>query len=138
MTEYIKPISAKETYALRHEVMWPNMPFNHIILPKDEEGVHFGLFVNDKLIAVVSTFTKNNEIQFRKLATATLEQGKGYGGRLLAHVVTYAKACKVSKIWCNARRDKTEFYFKFGFEQTNTIFTKYNIDYVVMEKMIKP
>ncbi|MBC8768429.1 GNAT family N-acetyltransferase [Arenibacter sp. BSSL-BM3] len=116
--------------------MWPNMPIDYIILPNDEQGIHFGLFVNNTLISVVSLFIENKEAQFRKLATTNLEQGKGYGGRLLSHLITYAEGKKVNKIWCNARVDKKDFYLKFGFKSTNTVFIKHKIDYVVMEKMI--
>tara|TARA_R110002049_G_scaffold29171_5_gene99123 strand:- start:2250 stop:2666 length:417 start_codon:yes stop_codon:yes gene_type:complete len=136
MTENIRLISAKDTYPLRHDVMWPNMPINYIMLPNDEQGTHFGLFVNDALISVVSLFIENNEAQFRKLATANKEQGKGYGSRLLSHLIAYAVGEKVDKIWCNARADKKEFYARFGFITTNTVFTKHKIDYIVMEKMI--
>ena len=140
MTDYIQvqEISAVETYPLRHEVMWPNMPMDYIVLPNDEQGIHFGLFSNDTLITVASLFIENNIAQFRKLATAIPEQGKGYGSQLLSHLIAYAKDKKVYKIWCNARTDKKEFYLKFGLEVTNIAFRKHEIDYVVMEKIIIP
>jgi predicted GNAT family N-acyltransferase len=136
MGETIKEISATDTYPLRHAVMWPNMPVDYIFLPHDGQGIHFGLFKNDILIAVVSLFIENNKAQFQKLATATSEQGKGYGSQLLSHLITYAKDKKVEKIWCNARKDKKAFYVKFGFEVTDRVFGKQEIDYVVMEKLI--
>ncbi|MCM4172130.1 GNAT family N-acetyltransferase [Arenibacter sp. TNZ] len=116
--------------------MWPNMPLNYIILPNDEQGIHFGLFLNDVLVSVVSLFIKNKEAQFRKLATAKTAQGKGYGSQLLSYIIAYAEDNKVSKIWCNARMDKKDFYLRFGFEVTNKVFSKHEIDYIVMEKMI--
>ena len=138
MTDYIKEISALDTRPLRHAVMWPNMPMDYIVLPHDEQGIHFGLFSNDTLIAVASLFIENNIAQFRKLATAKAEQGKGYGSQLLSHLIAYAEDKKVNKIWCNARTDKKEFYLKFGLEITNIVFRKHEIDYVVMEKNIIP
>ena len=136
MTDYIKEITAADTYPLRHAVMWPQMPLDFIILPDDEKGIHFGLFKNDTLIAVASLFIENNIAQFRKLATATPEQGKGYGSQLLSHLLAYAEDKKVKKIWCNARKDKAAFYFKFGLKVTKRVFRKQEIDYVVMEKLI--
>jgi predicted GNAT family N-acyltransferase len=136
MGETIKEITAVDTYHLRHTVMWPNMPLDYVILPNDAQGIHFGLFKNDILIAVVSLFIENNKAQFRKLATATSEQGKGYGSQLLSHLIAYTKNKGVNKIWCNARADKKEFYLKFGFEFTNKVFRKKEIDYVVMEKIV--
>lgn len=138
MTDYIKEITAVDTYPIRHAVMWPQMPLDYIKLPDDEKGIHFGLFKNDTLIAVVSLFIENSIAQFRKLATATAEQGKGYGSQLLSFLIAHVEVIKVEKIWCNARADKKEFYSKFGFEVTNKVFRKQEIDYVVMEKIIIP
>ena len=132
----IKQIKAEATYFLRHTVMWPDMPKNYIILPNDGEGTHFGLFVNNVLTSVVSLFIDYKVAQFRKLATATAEQGKGYASILLTHVMAYAERKKVNRIWCNARMDKKEFYLKFGLHSTHTTFTKGEIDYVVMEKIL--
>jgi len=116
--------------------MWPKMPIAYIILPNDAQGIHFGFYKNKVLTAVVSLFIDNNIAQFRKLATATADQGKGYGCQLLSHLITYAEVRKVGKIWCNPRTDKMEFYMKFGFKVTNSVFSKEEIDYVVMEKII--
>lgn len=42
---------------------------------------------------------------------------------------------EVSKIWCNARTEKTFFYEKFGMEIKGEKFYKGNIEYVKMEKV---
>jgi len=42
----------------------------------------------------------------------------------------------VKKIWCNARKNKGNFYKKFGLEETNTSFIKDGKDYVIMEKYL--
>ena len=52
----IKEIQAKETYELRHQVMWPNKKKEFVILENDKEGIHFGLFKDENLISVVSRY----------------------------------------------------------------------------------
>lgn len=132
----IKQIQAEATYSLRHTVMWPDRPKNYVILPNDGEGIHFGLFVDNTLTSILSLFIENNAAQFRKLATAKEEQGKGYASMLLTYVMEYSQRKKVNRIWCNARTDKTTFYLKFGLNITKTSFTKGEINYVVMEKIV--
>ncbi|KAI0382196.1 GCN5-like N-acetyltransferase [Hypomontagnella monticulosa] len=41
----LRPISAADTYALRHAVLWPNKPQAYSQLPDDLSGHHFGAFV---------------------------------------------------------------------------------------------
>lgn len=132
----IKQISAGETWPLRHHVMYPNEPFEFVKLPDDFEGNHFGLFENDRLVTVVSLFLKNNELQFRKLATETSRQGKGYGSMMLQWVFDYAAKISATKIWCNARVNKAEFYKKFGFVETNDTYMETGIKFVVMQKVL--
>lgn len=132
----IKSIPAKATWALRHEVMWPNKPLEYIKLPEDQHGRHFGLFLDDVLVTVASLFIKSDSAQFRKLATKTTEQGKGYGSKMLHHLLKEAQRVGAKRIWCNARCDKTHFYHNFGLTETPVTYTKGHIDFVVMEKML--
>jgi predicted GNAT family N-acyltransferase len=130
----IKEISAEATWPIRHMVMWPDQPFDYIKLPEDKNGVHLGLFTDQQLISVVSLFLADEEAQFRKLATLTAEQGKGYGSQLLRYTLEVARNLGAKKVWCNARANKTDFYAKFGMHKTNTSYTKGGIDFVILEK----
>jgi len=136
MSIKITQISTQETWALRSRVMWPNKPLEFVMLKEDAEGIHFGLWNESKLISVVSLFVKNDSAQFRKLATETSEQGKGYGTLLVKHLIAYASHLKIKKMWCNARADKTGFYKKFGMQKTRKAFCKENIEFIIMEKTI--
>lgn len=130
----IQPITAEETLPIRHTVMWPNKPFDYVRLSHDEDGHHFGLFVDQKIVAVISLFITDGEAQFRKLATLEAYQGRGYGSQLLTEVIEVVKQAKVRTLWCNARYDKTAFYTRFGLKKTNTKFRKGGIDYIIMER----
>ena len=130
----IKSISPEETYDLRHRVMWPDHPREFIKLPEDGIGIHFGLFVSNKLISVISLFISNEDAQFRKFATADSEQGKGYGSQLLRHIIEYSLTNGIQRLWCNARVDKTLFYKNFGFKETKVMYNKGGIDFIILER----
>lgn len=132
----IKQIKTSETWSLRHQVMWPGRSIDYVKLPEDEQGIHYGLFVSGGLISVISLFITQEEAQFRKFATLTSAQGKGYGTRLLSHLITQAEYKGIKRLWCNARIDKTAYYRRFGMTPTQTTFSKGGIDYMVMELSI--
>ncbi|GGW31776.1 GNAT family N-acetyltransferase [Arenibacter certesii] len=134
MKKIIKQITVAETYELRHKVMWPNKPISFIMLPNDAEGIHFGLFVDEALVSVVSLFIEDSKAQFRKLATLEKEQRKGYGSLLVSHLILLTEQKKLTELWCNARANKQEFYMRFGILPTSNQFSKAGIDYIVMKR----
>lgn len=130
---HIERVPPKVVWPLRHVVMYPNKDFDSIKLPQDEMGVHLALYEGDRAISVISLFIENNALQFRKFATLQEEQGKGYGTRLLQHVIALAREQALSRTWCHARQSAAPFYRKFGFRETGEAFSKGGIDYVIME-----
>lgn len=132
----ITKIQKEQVWELRHKVMWPNEDFNYIKLKDDVSGIHLGLFKDNILISVVSLFIDKEEAQFRKFATLRSEQGKGFGSRLLESVFEEAKIHDVKRIWCNARKNKSHFYQKFGLQETDRSFMKNGKSYVIMEKFL--
>ncbi len=132
----IREISAAQTWPLRHLVMWPDQPLAYIQLPNDHEGKHYGLFVEQQLVSIISLFKDSHSVQFRKFATLANFQKKGYGGALFQYVFEIVKKDGSSKVWCNARIDKASFYQKFGMVETNRHFRKGEIDYIIMEKEV--
>ena len=135
MNYEIHKINSDEVLNIRHKVMWPNKSIDYVRLQNDSDGKHFGLFINNKLISVISLFIKNNEAQFRKFATLKDEQGKGYGTILLNKIINLVVTDDIYKLWCNARVDKTEYYLKFGLTITDKKFNKGGIEYVIMERV---
>jgi GNAT superfamily N-acetyltransferase len=136
MTTKIIEITADETLPIRHQVMWPSKSINYVKLPNDFEGRHYGIFLDEKLISVISLFITDTEAQFRKFATIKEYQGKGYGSLLLQEIFVMVKDISITKIWCNARQNKTDFYTKLGMVTTNRTFVKGGVDFVIMERIL--
>ena len=136
MSIEIREIKAEDIYPIRHEVMWPDKNIDFVKIDDDTEGVHFGLFDDGILVSIVSLFLKKDGVQFRKFATLTAYQGRGYGTKLLNYVFQYFENQGVKKIWCNARSNKAAFYARFGMLETDRRFVKEGIAYVVMKKNI--
>ena len=132
----IQEITAQQTLPIRHEAMWPDKPMDYVKLPHDEAGQHYGLFIQDKLISVISLFREGPSAQFRKFATLTEFQGKGYGTILLKYIMELAEKEGLNRLWCNARVHKSGYYHKFGLKETEECFDKGGISYVVMEKIL--
>lgn len=129
----IRTINASDTWKIRHEVMWPDQPFEFVQLEEDNSGIHFGVFIEENLVSIVSCFLDGDEMQFRKLATLNHFQGKGIASALLNHILTFAKEKGVKRVWCNARSNKTEFYKKFDMRDTKQTFTKAGQDFTIMD-----
>lgn len=120
---------------MRKQVMYPNQDIDFVKLTDDEKGLHIGVFENEELVSVMSIFLEGRAVQFRKLATRVDMQGKGYATALMQWLIDYANDLKFERLWCNARMEATDFYKKFGYEETTTCFEKNGYNYVVMEKL---
>jgi GNAT superfamily N-acetyltransferase len=136
MDAKIRKVDKEEVWEIRHKVMWPDKELDYIKLEDDDVGIHFGFFKEDRLISAISLFIDEGEAQFRKFATIQQEQGKGYGSALLNAVLKEAESHGVDKIWCNARKEKSNFYKKFGLVETNTCFIKEGKSYIIMERFL--
>jgi GNAT superfamily N-acetyltransferase len=133
---HIEQISPRLTWRIRHQALYPELDFAKVILEDDDDGIHLGLFDQNTLISVASLFKRDTSMQFRKFATLSEYRGKGYGTELLAYLTDYAKSTGCDHIWCNARRNASGFYSKFGFLETEKTFSKNGHDLVIMEKII--
>ncbi len=129
----IKEITASLTWPLRQSVMYPEYSLEYVVLEKDFEGKHFGGYIEEELVCVVSLFINTNIAQFRKLATLEKHQNKGIGSKMLNHIFNYSKEKNCTKIWCNARVNKAAFYHKFGLKETNKTYVESDIKFVIME-----
>ncbi len=124
----------EDVLKLRQEVMYPDKDIDFVKLPDDDKGLHIGVFENEKLVSVMSIFLNGRDVQFRKLATKTDMQRKGYASALMKWLIDYAIDMKLERLWCNSRIETTDFYKKFGYKETNERFSKNNHDYIIIEK----
>lgn len=134
MTNFrIEEILPKDTYALRHEVLWPNMAKEFVMLDNDIDGIHYGVIKNQEVISVISVYIDESVAQFRKFATKPSEQGKGYGTHLLRHIISEIRKKNINRLWCNARIHKAAYYENFGMVRTPNKFVKQEVSFIVME-----
>ncbi len=115
----IKKINAKDTFPVRHLVLRKGKPIETCHFEGDEKATttHFGLFVNQNLIGVISLFQENhpyfetkNAFQIRGMAVLENFQGKKYGAKLLAYAEAYCFSEHATLIWFNARASAVPFY----------------------------
>lgn len=130
----IRPASLALVRDMRHRVMYPSLSPEAVILPDDESGTHLGLWADGRLVSVISCFDRGDSLQFRKFATETAMQGKGYGSAMLAFVMQDANARGKKKIWCNARVSATALYQKFGMTAVGEPWEQYGLAFIKMEK----
>jgi GNAT superfamily N-acetyltransferase len=133
MNAVVEQIFPSLTWRIRHEVMYPDHPLDFVKLENDFGGMHFGLYLNHELTGVVSLFINGEEAQFRKLAVLQKEQGKGLGKQLMEYLIDFCKAQHIKLLWCNARVNAQDFYFKLGFTPTNQTYTAAGYDFVRLE-----
>lgn len=129
----IKSIKPSDTWQIRHEVMWPDEHLAFVQLEEDQSGLHFGVFIEEKLVSIVSCFISENEMQFRKLATLQEFQGRGIASELLEYIFQLARKKDLRRIWCNARSNKKSFYEKLGMKDTFQTFSKAGQEFTIME-----
>ncbi|SFG95129.1 GNAT family N-acetyltransferase [Pedobacter insulae] len=133
----IEQIFPSLTWRIRHVTMYPHQPYDFVKLEHDFDGIHFGIYVDYELTGVVSLFMEDGIGQFRKLAILPEAQHQGLGSQLMTYLIDFCKVQKLTKLWCNARVNSTEFYTKFGFHQTNQTYSAAGFDFVRMELVIQ-
>lgn len=129
----IEQIPYQSTWPIRLEVMYPNENLDFVRLENDADGIHFGLFYEDKLTGIVSLFQEENVYQFRKLAILDNVQKMGFGSKIMKHVIEFCKDKNATKLWCNSRVNAKDFYKRLGFHETETTFFKDGYDFVIMK-----
>ncbi|PJJ54789.1 GNAT family N-acetyltransferase [Hymenobacter chitinivorans] len=125
----IRPITPEQTYPLRHAVLWPDKPREYVQVENDGAGYHFGAFLGEELVAVISLFVDAGQARFRKFATAPEWQKQGIGSRLLERVMQEARQLGAGQLWCDARQDAAAFYQRFGMVGEGPVFYKGDIPY---------
>ncbi len=142
----IKKIVAIATYPIRQMILRPGKSITTCYFEGDflEDTFHFGLFIDDEMIGVVSIFTNSNDIfesknqmQIRGMAILEAYQKKGFGAQLLQKAENIALINNSNLIWFNARQNAVSFYSKLNYQTIGNAFEIENIgSHFVMFKKI--
>ncbi|WP_331836786.1 MULTISPECIES: GNAT family N-acetyltransferase [Erysipelothrix] len=125
----IQTTSLQQVLPIRHHAMYPDGPITLAQTEDDAMALHYGLFMDQHCLSVISVVKHDDTVQLRKFATLPGFQNQGYGSMLLSHVLSLYKG----RIILNARTSKISYYKRFGFTQTDQTFTRNDIDYCIME-----
>lgn len=125
-------IKAEDTLPIRQRVLWPNKPIEFCLVEGDETASHFGVFHNDVLVGVASTYKLDAAIRLRKFAVENHLQGLGLGTVLLTHVLSQVKLSEASVFWCDARENAVHLYERFGLSVDGERFYKSGLPYIKM------
>ena len=142
----IKEISAFETIIVRHPVLRFGKPIETCRFEGDDlpTTLHFGLFYEDQLSAVISVFEEKsilffeeNQFQIRGMAVLEPHQKKGFGEALLKYCENQIRNNRVEIIWFNARQTAIGFYEKYQYQKIGDGFeiADIGIHYVLFKKL---
>jgi Predicted acyltransferase len=98
----------------------------------DYQSLHCFMSENDKVVAYLRAFYKEDYVQVGRILT--LKHGLGYGRMLLEQSLPIIQErMKCQKICMDAQKHAVGFYEKFGFQVTSDEFLEEGILHVVME-----
>jgi GNAT superfamily N-acetyltransferase len=142
----ISKISSLETFPVRHPVLRTGKPIESCSFEGDdlETTTHFGLFLNEAIIGVVSLFEATNKLfpqkkqfQIRGMAVLKEHSKQGFGKTLLQHCEKYCRNQHANLVWFNARTEATGFYEKMGYQKTGNPFDIKDVgEHSVMFKLV--
>jgi GNAT superfamily N-acetyltransferase len=121
----IQKIASTETYPVRHIVLRAGKPIESCQFQGDELETtnHFGYYINNQIIGVISIFEINNKqflvqksFQIRGMAVLPSFQKQGIGEALVKESEKFCTTQKANLIWFNARTTAVGFYQKMGYE----------------------
>ena len=119
-------ISTEQALAVRHPVLRAGQDLKTAKFDIDylNHTAHFGLEIEEKIIAVSTIFPDSEEDNSRKwqlrgMATLPDFRNNGIGTRLLCACEEHIKSQNGFAVWCNARKTAVKFYLKNGFEITS-------------------
>ena len=106
-------------------------------LTTEAADVHFGAFVNDRLIAVL-LLTKLNgtDIKMRQVAVDENFRSLKAGSKLVQIAESYARNAGYRKMVLNARKTAIGFYEKLGYQKQGDMFTEVGIAHFKMHKYL--
>lgn len=107
-----------------------------MVLKYLERGELFALYDTDLKTVCVVTQEDENTCELKNIATYENEQGKGYGGLMIKHIIESAKGkCDTLLVGTGDDDMILSFYKKFGFVYSHTVkdFFIDNYDHEIIE-----
>jgi len=129
----IKAVSWEQTISLRHKVLWPDKAPEYCHVEGDNDGLHFGAFINNELICVASVYLESDKARLRKFATDVRFQDQGIGSNMLTFIIRSLKETQAKVFWCDARESALGFYKRFEMQICSERFYKAEVAYFKME-----
>jgi len=136
MNLQVKKIPFNKTFIVRHPILRTGKPIEMCYFEGDDlpTTVHFGLFLDEVIIGVLSVFKNEcpiieskNAYQYRGMAILELHQNKQYGVLLLNAANSWVIENQGDLIWFHAREKALRFYQRNGFQ---VIGDSYEIDQI--------
>ncbi|XP_028968401.1 uncharacterized protein LOC114828427 [Galendromus occidentalis] len=138
----VRTISYQDTCPLRQEVLRPDLDVVYYDGDLDDTSIHFGAFVNNELVGVISMFQEdfsdvkaeqkpachlptprgNTQWRIRGFAVAAKMRSKGLGTKLIAACLRHAQERGGRMLWCVARCTAELVYTRQGFSTTGDSF----------------
>ena len=104
---------------------------------QDENSYHIIGYSQGKPVCTARLFCEEAGIwHIGRVAVLMSERGKGAGFALLTEIVSKAKQLKAQKLVLGAQADKTAFYEKAGFTETDIRFLDEGQPHVKMERIL--
>lgn len=128
----IKEITWQQAIPVRHSVLWPEKAAEFCYVKGDEEGIHFGAYIDNKLISVASVYLTQGSARLRKFAVYEKFQAQGVGTALLKYILFSIKNKGMTLFWCDARETAIGFYERFGMQMEGEVFYKSDVPYYKM------
>lgn len=128
----IRKVTTAEVLPIRHLVLWPDKSPSFCEVEGDSSAIHYGAFVDGKLVCVASVYINGHEARLRKFATLHEYQGQGIGSKVIEQVVRELKLASATYFWCDARTSALSFYQKFGLCAEGEEFQKSGVSYFKM------
>ncbi|WP_432464041.1 GNAT family N-acetyltransferase [Agarivorans sp. QJM3NY_33] len=131
----IKAITSEQTLAIRQQVLWPQHDINFCRVAEDQQGLHFGGWLEQKLVIVASLFVSQREVRLRKFACLEQYQNRGFGSTMLRYLIEQQQnQAQSDTFWFDARYTAITFYQNLGFHVDSEVFYKHQIAYVKMSR----
>jgi predicted GNAT family N-acyltransferase len=152
----IQPVEPSRTYALRQQILRPNLSVEEMGLFGDD-GPETGTYgaIDETTGEVVGTAVVRREEppsdlaeslaprgepdawRLRSMATREDLRGRGLGAEVLEACMRHVGGRGGGVLWCNARVGARRFYSRAGFSEWGEEFESQGVEHVVMWRMVE-